>query len=92
MEPKPGKLFNPSTTDYITPDVYVKKVHGKWKVSLNENTQSELRVNSHYEDMLSNNQKNELPKDTSKYIKENLQQARWFICLLYTSPSPRDRG
>ncbi|MEH6455838.1 MAG: RNA polymerase factor sigma-54 [Cocleimonas sp.] len=80
LEPKPGKLFNQSTTDYISPDVYVKKVHGKWKVSLNANTQTELRVNSHYEDMLSpTNQQNTLPKDTSKYIKENLQQARWFI-------------
>ena len=80
LEPKPGKIFSPSTTDYITPDVYVKKIQGKWKVSLNSTTQTELRVNSHYEDMLSpTNQQDKLPKDTSKYIKENLQQAKWFI-------------
>ena len=80
LEPKPGKIFSLSTTDYITPDVYVKKINGKWKISLNGNTQTELRVNSHYEDMLSpTNQKEALSKDTSKYIKENLQQARWFI-------------
>ncbi len=83
LEPKPGKLFNQSTTDYITPDVYVKKINGKWKVSLNGNTQTDLRVNSYYEDMLSTtNPKEALPKDTSKYIKENLQQARWFISSL----------
>ncbi len=83
LEPKPGKLFNQTTTDYITPDVYVKKVKGQWKVSLNGNTQTELRVNSYYEDMLNtNNQQTSLPKDTSKYIKENLQQARWFISSL----------
>ena len=83
LEPKPGKLFNQSTTDYITPDVYVKKIHGKWKVSLNGNTQTELRVNSYYEDMLNTTKQQEaLPKDTSKYIKENLQQARWFISSL----------
>ena len=80
LDPKPGKLFNISTTDYITPDVYVKKINGKWKISLNGNTQTELRVNSHYEDMLNpTNQQESLPKDTTKYIKENLQQARWFI-------------
>ena len=80
LEPKPGKLFNQSTTDYITPDVYVKKIHGKWKISLNGNTQTELRVNSYYEDMLNTTIKQEaLPKETSKYIKENLQEARWFI-------------
>ena len=80
LEPKPGKLFNQTTTDYITPDVYVKKIKGQWKVSLNGNTQTELRVNSYYEDMLNTtDQQQALPKDTSKYIKENLQQARWFI-------------
>ena len=80
LEPKPGKLFNSSTTDYISPDVYVKQINGQWKVSLNGNTQTELRVNSYYEDMLNTTNKQEtLPKDTSKYIKENLQQARWFI-------------
>ncbi|MCL4113378.1 UNVERIFIED_CONTAM: hypothetical protein GTU68_019504 [Idotea baltica] len=83
LDPKPGKLFNTSTTDYITPDVYVKKVNGTWKVSLNGNTKTELRVNSHYEDMLSpNNQQESLPQDASKYIRENLQQARWFISSL----------
>ena len=80
LEPKPGKLFNQTTTDYITPDVYVKKIHGMWKVSLNGNTQTELRVNSYYEDMLNTTDQQEaLPKDTTKYIKDNLQQARWFI-------------
>jgi len=83
LEPKPGKLFNQSTTDYITPDVYVKKIKGKWKVSLNGTTQTELRVNSYYEDMLNTTiQQESLPKDTTKYIKENLQQARWFISSL----------
>jgi len=80
LEPKPGKLFNQSTTDYIVPDVYVKKINGKWKISLNGSTQTELRVNSLYEDMLSTKgQQEALPKETSKYIKDNLQQARWFI-------------
>lgn len=80
LEPKPGRLFNQSMTDYITPDVYVKKVQGKWKVSLNGSTQTELTVNSHYEDMLNPTDKEEaLPTDASKYIKDNLQQARWLI-------------
>ena len=80
LEPKPGKLFNQSSVDYIIPDVYVKKIRGKWNVSLNGTTQTELRVNSYYEDMLNTkNQQDSLPKETSKYIKDNLQQARWFI-------------
>lgn len=75
LEPKPGRRYNESTVDYITPDVYVKKINGKWKITLNGSSQSELRVNDYYEDMLSSTTQ----KDTKKYIKENLQQARWFI-------------
>lgn len=75
LEPKPGKLYNQSATDYIVPDVYVKKINGKWKISLNGSSQTELRVNDYYVDMLSKTSQ----KETTQYIKENLQQARWFI-------------
>lgn len=80
LDPKPGKLFNDSSTDYIVPDVYVKKINGKWKISLNGSTKTELKVNSYYEDMLKEpTQKTASSQETNKYIKDNLQQAKWFI-------------
>lgn len=83
LEAKPGEFFNQPATDYIVPDIYVKKVKGQWKVSANATTQTELRVNSYYSEMLNTTKQSEvLAKDTSKYIKENLQQARWFISSL----------
>ena len=83
LDPKPGKLFSQSTTDYIVPDVYVKKINGMWKISLNGSTKTELKVNKYYVDMLDQStQKTTEKNDTSKYIKDNLQQARWFISSL----------
>ena len=80
LEPKPGKQFSQSSTDYITPDVYVKKINGKWKISLNASTKTELQVNNYYADMLNKTtEKADIPNETSRYIKDNLQQARWFI-------------
>lgn len=78
LEPEPGSTFNTSATDYIVPDVYVKKIKGKWTITLNGSTQQELKLNNYYVDML----KNTTQKETSQYIKENLQQARWFISSL----------
>ncbi|MEE9326045.1 MAG: RNA polymerase factor sigma-54 [Cocleimonas sp.] len=78
LEPEPGSAFNTSSTDYIVPDVYVKKIKGKWTITLNGSTQQELKLNNYYVDML----KNTTQKETSQYIKENLQQARWFISSL----------
>jgi len=96
LNPKPGKYLSVATTDYITPDVYVKKVNGKWKISLNGETQPELQINSYYAEMLTNkktkldsNEQNKIcssnvlankqQNKVNSYIKDNLQQARWFI-------------
>ena len=89
LEPKPGKAFSTITADYITPDIYVKKVNGKWKISLNGETQPKLQVNDYYAEMLNintdtntNNNKHSssaLQGEATSYIKDNLQQARWFI-------------
>ena len=95
LDPKPGRVFSTTTSDYITPDIYVKKVNGNWKISLNADTQPELQINNYYANMLNTNKQqssnnkqtksssapaiNEQQKETNLYIKDNLQQARWFI-------------
>jgi len=93
LDPMPGKSLSTPDTDYITPDIYVRKVNGKWKISLNGDTQANLQINDYYASMLDSNktkEKQSIKEKPSKqnlkqkseathYIKENLQQARWFI-------------
>jgi len=89
LDPTPGKSLSTPNTDYITPDIYVRKIKGKWKISLNGETQSNLQINDYYADMLdSDKTKEKQPinvssskqkREATHYIKENLQQARWFI-------------
>lgn len=75
LNPQPGNIFSNSKTDYITPDVYVHKIKGQWAVSLNQETLPELQINHYYSNMLSSIS-NKTDKD---YLKNNIQQARWFI-------------
>ena len=75
LNPYPGSVFNREHTEYIIPDVYVKKIQGQWQVSLNANVTPHLQINNFYTDLLLN-------RGTSseiKYLKRNLQQANWFI-------------
>ncbi len=60
----------------------------KWKVSLNSETQPALQINDYYANMLTSTKTTKHAKNTalqqkkdeeSNYIKDNLQQARWFI-------------
>ena len=75
LNPHPGASFESNSTEYIKPDVYVKKIAGRWKVSLNANGSPNLQINDFYADLLMKKGKS----TDIKYLKHNLQQANWFI-------------
>ena len=75
LAPHPGSSFENNTTEYITPDVYVRKIAGIWQVSLNANISPNLQINDFYADLLMKQGKS----SDIKYLKSNLQQANWFI-------------
>ncbi len=75
LKPRPGSHISQSKTEYVIPDVYVRKVRAVWRVDLNPNTTPSLRVNRMYEGLIrraDNSQGNET-------LKQHLQEARWFI-------------
>ena len=52
MNPRPGARAYDTQTQYIVPDVYVKKDKGAWKLSLNKDTIPQLRINADYADLI----------------------------------------
>jgi RNA polymerase sigma-54 factor len=75
MNPRPGGHIHEAHTEYITPDVYVKKVKGRWRVELNSELIPHLRVNSSYAKMIRRADNSE----DNMSLKSHLQEARWFI-------------
>ncbi|KTC78114.1 RNA polymerase sigma-54 factor (sigma-L) [Legionella brunensis] len=75
LNPKPGNLIQQSTTEYIIPDVIVKKIDGVWEVALNQNTLPRLSINTHYASLI---QRADNSAD-NQFLKNNLQEARWFL-------------
>ncbi len=75
MNPRPGGQIQETRTEYIAPDVYVKKNKGAWRVELNTDTIPQLRINTNYANMVqrANN------SDENNSLKTHLQEARWFI-------------
>jgi len=75
LNPRPGSSFNNERPEYIVPDVYVRKQKGKWRVELNNESLPKLRINQLYASMVKrgNNSKDNI------YLKDNLQEARWFL-------------
>lgn len=75
MNPRPGGQIHETRTEYITPDVYVKKVKGRWRVELNSELMPHLRVNTSYASMIRRADNSE----DNVSLKSHLQEARWFI-------------
>jgi RNA polymerase sigma-54 factor len=76
MDPKPGRLFSVSDTQYVTPDVYVYKVGDEYVVSLNEDGLPKLKISNFYKNVL---QSGEGAEKTQDYIQEKLKSALWLI-------------
>ena len=75
LNPHPGSLIQPSAAEYITPDVYVKKIKGQWRVSINGEVASNIRINPLYQSLIKRGDKS----DDAQTMKNHLQEARWFI-------------
>lgn len=77
LEPKPGRIFSPDESSFITPDIFVYKDENGYKIVLNDDGLPKLRINNFYRDAVSKNKK--LPKDTKNYLNEKMQSASWLI-------------
>jgi RNA polymerase sigma-54 factor len=75
LSPRPGAAYASSTTEYLVPDVYVRKINGRWKVELNGEAVPQLRINPYYMNMI--RRAENTPDNNS--LRTHLQEARWFI-------------
>ncbi|VEG92198.1 RNA polymerase factor sigma-54 [Legionella spiritensis] len=75
LNPKPGSLIHQTVTEYIIPDIIVKKINGIWQANLNNNVLPKLSINHHYASLV---QRADNSAD-NQFLKNNLQEARWFL-------------
>ncbi len=80
LDPKPGLQIEAGSSEYVIPDVYVKKVDGKWQVNLNPDIAPKLRINPFYSGMI---KRADSSRDNTS-MKDHLQEARWFIKSLHS--------
>ncbi|OWO81290.1 RNA polymerase factor sigma-54 [Photorhabdus luminescens] len=75
LEPKPGLAINTSESEYVIPDVLVRKESEHWQVELNTDSIPRLHINQHYAE-LGQHTRNE---SDGQFIRHNLQEAKWLI-------------
>ena len=81
LTPYPGLPYATDQTNYIVPDVYVKKIDGEYVIQLNDDDLPRLKLSSAYQELLKNDKT--LEKESRQYLNTKMKNADWFIKSLY---------
>ncbi|WP_234083539.1 RNA polymerase factor sigma-54 [Azonexus sp. R2A61] len=73
LNPRPAAGYAQLDARYITPDVIVKKLKGKWTAYINPDAYPRLRINRLYADILAKQRRG------NGNLSAQLQEARWLI-------------
>lgn len=86
LNPKPGNSFGgtiyESNVNQVTPDFYISSDEGQLIVSINTCDIPDLRISEEYQEMLtelSDNKKNKGNREGIRFIKQHMDNAKWFI-------------
>ncbi len=75
LNPRPGSAIASDETEYVIPDVLVRRERDKWVVELNPETAPRVRINAQYANLV----RRADAGDANTYLRDNLQEARWFL-------------
>jgi len=75
LNPRPGTAIANGETEYVVPDVLVRRERDKWVVELNPDTAPRVRINAQYASLVRRADSG----DANTYLRDNLQEARWFL-------------
>ena len=70
--PHPGAAFGANASDYVVPDVVVRRAKDGWSVTLNPDVMPRLRVNTLYANLLKQGK-------SESQMGAQLQEAKWLI-------------
>ena len=70
--PKPGLAVSAASTQYVVPDVFVRKIDNRWQVEISSTGVPRLSVNQKYAELLRGNADHAA-------LRSQLQEARWLV-------------
>lgn len=74
LNPRPGWNVEPTATQFVTPDVIVRKIRGRWTATLNRAVVPRVKLNQTYASMFQEH------RDAKhREMAQHLQEARWTV-------------
>ncbi|EGG99130.1 RNA polymerase sigma-54 factor RpoN [gamma proteobacterium IMCC2047] len=75
LNPRPGDALSQSESEYVIPDVVVKKINDRWRVELNSEALPRVNINATYAAMV----KRADNSSDNTFMRNQLQEARPFL-------------
>jgi RNA polymerase sigma-54 factor len=76
LEPKPGRSYSSVTSPYITPEVVVKKVDGRYLILMNDDDLPRLRISKHYRSLMNDDATG---REVKEYIQDRVRSSAFLI-------------
>ncbi len=77
LEPRPGRSYSSTETNYVVPDVYISKTDDGYQIVLNDEGMPRLSLNNGYRKLLL--RKDMLTREEREFLKEKLKRATELI-------------
>ena len=77
LDPKPGLQYSSASDSYITPDLIVERIDGKYQVFLNDTGLPRLRISKTYQDIARDRRK--FQGENKEFINQRLNSAHWML-------------
>jgi len=77
LDPKPGLQYSAASDSYITPDLIVDRIDGKYQVFLNDTGLPRLRISKTYQDIARDRRK--FQGENKEFINQRLNSAHWMM-------------
>lgn len=75
LNPHPGLEYASDLELNVEPELYVKKIKGKWQVFLSESILTNIKINNQYQELIKQNKKH----DSYEALKQELEDARGLL-------------
>ncbi len=80
LDPKPGLRLQNNQTNYVIPDVIIKKIDGKYEIIINDFSFPKIRMSRRYKEILKQVRKD---KVAVEYVRNKINSAKFLIKSIY---------
>lgn len=76
LDPRPASRFNPSSNNYVSPDIIVERQGGEWVPVMNNDDLPSLRLSNAYKDLLGQASSS---GEVRNYIRDKIRSGKFLI-------------